>query len=95
MVKKRIYVPRAAKRGELKIVWGRPEPGETPDICYVWGDGVSRSDSRLLHTVLGCERFSPQLDGRYAALHSLFDELEERGYDLTTLKFSIQKKKKA
>jgi hypothetical protein len=89
---KRIRVPQA-KPGELKVVWGREAAGSTPDVCYVWGPGVDRADSRLLHNVLGCDRMRytfPEMNVVYDP--SLLDELKARGYDLSTLTLSIQKK---
>lgn len=91
-----------AKPGELKIAYGRVDRHEGPDIVYCWGPGTSRRDTLLLHHRLG----SPQVElvhgddavklGRnWNFGKSFLDELEERGYDLTTLKFSIQKKKEA
>lgn len=60
------------------------------DIKYVWGAGVSRADSHLLHVAL--------FVGAYNLATRTFDksfmrQLEERGYDLTTLRFSIAKKR--
>ena len=84
---KRFRSPKA-KPGELKAQWGKL-PHDTPDLCYAWGDGVSRADGHLLHNVLSGERFRP---GSFERDPSLLDELKARGYDLTTLKISIQKK---
>jgi hypothetical protein len=93
MDKKRIYVP-TAKPGELKAVWGRAERGDAPDIVYAWGEGVNRADGRMLHNALSGERLRPTMKnlGGYEVDKSFLEELENRGYDLTTLKFSIQKK---
>ena len=89
---KRVRVP-TAKPGELKIRWGRAERGDTPDVCYVWGAGVSRSDSHLLHTTFGSQRMRHDFPSMKVVYDpSFLDELEARGYDLTTLQFSIQKK---
>lgn len=81
---KRIRVP-TAKPGELKACYGRAERGDTPDLCYVWGGGGAESaDGRVLSQALeGAEVF----DGK-----NLRQELEARGYDLTTLRFTIQQK---
>jgi len=48
-----------------------------PDIVYSWGKNTSKSDARLLH----------------GTIPKLIDELVKRGYDVTTLKFSIKKYK--
>ena len=81
---KRIRIP-TAKPGELKACYGRAERGDTPDLCYVWGgEGAASADGRVLSQALeGAEVF----DGK-----NLRQELEARGYDLTTLRFSIQQK---
>lgn len=84
---KRYREPKA-KPGELKAQWGKLKY-DTPDLCYAWGDGCSKADSHLIHNVFSSGRFHP---GSFEQDKSLLEELEERGYDLTTMKFSIQKK---
>jgi len=69
-----------AKPGQLKMGWSKREE----DIKYSWGgDGADRCDASLLHMVLTTpfKYFDKTFQG----------ELIERGYDITTLKFSIQK----
>ena len=83
---KRFRAPKA-KPGELKAQWGKL-PHDTPDMCYAWGEGVNRADARLLSNALGGKNYLPGL----GLEPSLIDELEKRGYDLTTLRFSVQKK---
>ena len=89
-----------AKPGELKAQWGRVD-GDSPDFVYAWGPGVEKADARLLHGIFGCKQirlaFSEADRAKSGGLPYYFDstaleELEERGYDLTTLKFSIRKK---
>lgn len=46
-----------------------------------------KCDGHLIHYYMGSPRQSGQ-----EWVPSLFEELEKRGYDLTTLKFSIKKK---
>lgn len=87
--KKRFGAPRA-KKGELKLQWGKL-PDSKPDICTVWGDGAGHNgaDSHLLMNYLCNKRpyyMEPKMD------LSLIEELEARGYDISTIKFSIQKK---
>lgn len=88
-----------AKVGELLARWGKV-PHEKPGICYAAnGGGVQSGDMHLLHDALCGPRTRLNLDG---PIHSKLDmvvydpsfteELERRGYDLTTLRFSIQKK---
>ncbi|UWR74105.1 hypothetical protein [Phaeobacter inhibens] len=81
---KRIHVLHA-KTGQLRAGWGRPERGAEPDLCYAWGGGgASKSDSRLICNALEQAGTS---SGK-----TLREELEARGYDIATLKFSIEQK---
>lgn len=85
-----------AKPGQLVARYGKVEGCE--DLCYAHGAGVDRSDARLLHSVLSNERFYPSRSGplgTYRTERSFADELEARGYDITTLRFSIEKKRPA
>lgn len=82
--------PRApkAKEGELKMCWGKM-PHENPDMCFAWGEGCTKRDANLLHYVMASPR------NKYMApdqMPTLVEELDKRGYDITTLKFSIKKK---
>ena len=91
-VKKR-YRLRTTKPGTLEIYYGIAESGEPPEIVYGWGAGSSKRDGAFLHHALNCPRFKGiSRPGEDPFLPSVFDELEKRGYDLTTLKFSIKKK---
>lgn len=86
--------------GELHMYWGREDRHSSEDVIYHNGLGARREDCRLLHSVIGSESqhlnldapiCSPRLDWvKYNP--SLLDELENRGYDLTTLRFYIRKK---
>lgn len=69
--------------------WGRPERGEDPDVCYVWGPGIHKSDAALLNFVIGSPRYGYQ-GFKEEPMPSLLDELKKRGYDLTTLKLSVK-----
>ena len=67
--------------------------GET-DILIFFGDNVPRCDRSLVMNALCSERqytdlttLKPRFDA------SLIDELEKRGYDIDTLRFSIDQKK--
>lgn len=72
-----------AKPGELKVQYGKLSHDPTPDVCFAWGEGCNSADSRLLdYFFVRC-----MLDD-----NNLLNELAERGYDITTMKFSIQKK---
>lgn len=94
---KRYRAPKA-KPGELKMQWGKL-PGDSPDMCFCWGDGCSKRDGALLHYLLASKRQrmlygeeQRQAGANVAFDPSFIEELEARGYDLTTFKFSIQKK---
>lgn len=94
---KRYRAPKA-KPGELKAQWGK-WPGDLPELCYVWGAGISKRDANLMHDML-CEKRARlafgddrlKLGPPIIYDKSFLQELEARGYDITTLRFSIQKK---
>lgn len=82
---KRIHT-LSAKAGQIRAGWARPEPRDMPDLCYAWGgEGAAKSECRLVSEAL---EGNSVYEGR-----SLREELERRGYDITTLKFSIERKK--
>jgi hypothetical protein len=95
---KRYRMPRGMV-GELRAQWGRIG-SDNPDLCYFWGDGVAKGDSHLLHNVLCGPRVETNWEAplgsprilwtKYA--NSFIKELEDRGYDLTTLRFYVKKK---
>lgn len=95
---KKFRAPRA-KPGQLKMQWGQL-PGDNPDMCFCWGDGCSKRDGNLLHYMLASKRqrvvYGEEKDKNGGSPvvfdKSFLEELEARGYDLTTFKFSIQKK---
>lgn len=87
------YRTLRAKPGELRAYYGKADRHSGLDVCYAWGDGTSGADARLLHHALATERLTfnfPTTETKWE--HSFLTELEERGYDLTTMRFSIQKK---
>jgi hypothetical protein len=85
---KRYRSPRPTDN-QLRAQWGKL-PHEDPDLLYVWGAGTHPADSRLLDYMLSGKRYRP-LEKEWG--NSFLEELEERGYDITTLKFSIDKLK--
>lgn len=87
--KKRRWRAPTAKPGELLMRYGKL-PGDEPELCMAWGEGTSKRDAILLHAVINSPR--PRLDSKTPFSPSLVEELEARGYDITTLKFSIRKK---
>jgi hypothetical protein len=85
---KRYRAPRQ-KPGVLRAYYGRVD-GNAPDVCYQWGgSGANRRDGHLLNYYLSSRR----LNWKGEEEPSLIEELEKRGYDLSTLKFSIEQKK--
>lgn len=87
MKRKRFRTPKP-KPGELRLLWGKL-PHDNPDILYLWGEGTHKADSRLLHYMFSSKRYAP---GGMTPEPSFIEELESRGYDITTIKFSISKK---
>lgn len=90
-----------AKPGELRAAWSTASKhgysmelgGQRGDLVYARGDGVSRADSHLLHGVLATKRWrSMYAPGESPFDPSFLEELHARGYDLTTLRFSINKR---
>lgn len=84
----------------LSAQFGRVDAKSSPDIIFAHGAGCDSSDGAFLYYVLGSlsincefnavrefERWKkPPLPNR-----SILDELAVRGYDITTLRFEIQK----
>ena len=86
-----------AKFGELKLSWRKTSRYEAPDICNERGGGVSKCDAHLIGNIF-CSR--PAVIDKDGRVHfddnrriSFVDELIARGYDITTIKFSIKKLK--
>ena len=77
----RVPVP---KPGHLLALYGRTDRFNSPDLVYVYPNRNIKCDSRVLMHAL---EEVPVYDGK-----SLREELEARGYDITTLKFSIKLK---
>lgn len=80
------------KPGVLSFKWSKKKDygfdtttGERGDIEFKWGQGISKSDGHLLFSFIN---YVKGLDGK-----TLVEELLNRGYDLTTIRFSIEKKK--
>ena len=92
-MKKRITTP-VAKPGELIARWGRVDRHSAPSIVYAYPDRSGKSDSRVLCDAIEGPRCSPSSTpfGGYDVNPSLVEELESRGYDITTLRISIKKK---
>lgn len=67
------------KDGELKVRWSKKEN----DIVFQWGDGVDKVDAYLLNAMLNNQHHFRE--------NSYQEELVKRGYDIKTLKISINK----
>lgn len=86
--------------GELHVYWGRADRHSSEDVVFHNGPGTHHCDGHLLHSVLGTERAHLNWDAPLDAKRtdwvkyepSLLKELEDRGYDLMTLRFYIRKK---
>lgn len=83
-----------AKAGQIKVAYGKADIHSAPDICVAWGDGVDmRCTARLIMNAITQENYRPDFaKSGYRAENSLVDELEARGFDITTLKISIERK---
>jgi hypothetical protein len=88
----RLRTPKA-KPGQLVVAWGRVDRHSNPSVVYAYPDRDGKCDSRVLCDALEGERYQPTLSRPgYTVEKSLLEELEERGYDLTTLRITISKK---
>jgi hypothetical protein len=89
---KRLRRPKL-KDGELRMYWGRL-PHENPDLVLAYqGDAMMKRDTNLLHHHLCSQHPDPHKGPIFSVMNpSLIEELQARGYDITTLKFSIMKK---
>lgn len=82
------------KPGELHVYYGRLD-GDDPDVIFSNGAGVHRCDRALLYCVFSGERMVLDTSQGYLGHTfdpSFVDELKKRGYDISTIRFSIRKK---
>ena len=93
MKAKRFRTPKL-NDGELRMYWGKL-PHDAPDIIIAWqGDSSMKRDSRMLYYLLCSDRPDPFAKPIFSKMEpSLIKELEARGYDITTLRLSVMKKK--
>lgn len=82
---KRYRRPKVVE-GQMKLQRGKVE-GDV-DMCVFFGDNVPRCDRALVINIFDQKRMN--WDRTFSP--SFLDELENRGYDLDTLKFSIEHK---
>lgn len=78
--------PRA-KNGQLKCQWGKLADSD-PDIVISRGEGIPRADAHLLHGAITQRQYSPFSKSWDK---SFLEELTARGYDIKTLRISIEK----
>lgn len=71
----------------MKLQYGRVDGSNDHVIAY--GEGIPRCDRALLFSLVSTKTFNPV---RNVWDDSFLEELEQRGYDLTTLKISVEKK---
>lgn len=78
-------MPKRTKANSLRAHWSKKEK----DIVFSWPDGPhTKPDGHLLYGRFSIGPFN--YDGKLDT--AFLTELENRGYDLTTLRFSICKK---
>lgn len=86
---------KKAKPNELKVYWGKEDRRSNPDVLYGWGGGKHEglNDTKMLHYYLNCKHAKGSVrDGSLEFSPSFIEQLESRGYDITTFKFSIMHK---
>jgi len=90
---KRFRTP-TAKPGEVKIVYGKIDRYNNPDLCVVWGAGTDmKCTGRLIMNAIDQKTLHAKFPGSgHEYRPSLLEELEARGFDITTLRISISKK---
>ena len=84
---KRYRKPKVVE-GQIKMQKGRID-GENPDMCIFFGDNTPRCDRKLVMNTFCFETYDT---GTRKVTPSFISELERRGYDMDTLRFSIEMK---
>lgn len=79
---------RRVKPGELAVYYAKLR-GQDPDVILHNESPARRADAHYMHSVLNTPRF----DHRGNPEPSVIEELQSRGYDITTLDFSIHRVK--
>ena len=72
--------------GQIKMQMGK-DYGSV-DMCIFYGDSIPKCDRALILNTLCLE----SLNWKQEINPSLINELDKRGYDLDTLRFSIERK---
>lgn len=93
MTAKRLRKPKLHD-GELRAYWGRADKHDAPDVVLAWqGDRMMKRDTNMLHYYMCSKRVDPLAKPLYSSMQpSMIEELEARGYDITTIEFRIRKK---
>jgi hypothetical protein len=81
------YRTPKAKPGQLKVAYGRQDKHNSPELIYAY-DNSDRAAKGDAYNILYFFNHVKDEHGK-----SLLEDLEQRGYDLTTLKLTIEKKK--
>lgn len=92
--KKRVRTP-TPKDDTLIVAWGRADQFSSPSLVYVYPNRDIKCDTRVVMEALEGPRYGYTFEdfGTPKQQPSLIAELEARGYDITTLRLTIQKKK--
>lgn len=91
---KKIGTPRSPKKdGSIKFQYGRND-GEL-DFMVLFGNDVPRCDRALVMNAFTSKRCHPDFKSPAGVVFddSFVVELEKRGYDISTLRFSIERKR--
>jgi hypothetical protein len=75
------------KDGRVEVYFGVVD-GHRPDWCVIWGEGTARCDARFVLSHIA----DPISYSILKDKETFVAELESRGYDLSTLRFTIDKK---
>lgn len=79
------------KKSQLTVIWAH-EPGDCNELTYFWRNSDAHNDagssSGRRDTPILMEHFE-RMTGMFG--RTLKDELIERGYDISTFKFTIEK----
>ncbi|QOC57973.1 hypothetical protein phiK7B1_118 [Pseudomonas phage phiK7B1] len=84
--------PKYDGKSELTVLWAH-EPGEDNQLTYFWrnsDDNAGTATSTRRDTGILMDHFERD-KGRFG--RTLKEELEYRGYDISTFKFTIEKLK--
>lgn len=88
------------KPGQLRLWYGKLD-GEAPDVCGGWGGaGANKCDGNLMMGHFTAKRLTlvygeeaQRLGSNHKWARSFIEELDARGYDISTIQFSIERKK--